>query len=99
MAQTFAYDWRQELHRQPVCVKCSKSLGEIVRLNVKRNGVFIPYGHDSAQAGDLLSCPVCHTEIVVGFSTVLSKPVSTHVLDSDNAILQGVHDVQVYDQF
>ena len=95
MAQTFAHVWRQDRHRQPVCVKCSKSLGEVVRLNVKRNGVFIPYGHDSAQAGDLLSCPVCHTEIVQGFSTVLDKPVSNNVLESDDAILQGVRDVIV----
>jgi len=38
------------------------------------------------------SCPVCHTEIVQGFSNVLDKPVSNHVLDSDDAILKGVVD-------
>jgi hypothetical protein len=71
----------------PVCVKCSKNTGKIVRLFVKRNGIFIPYGQDGAQAGDLLSCPICHTEIVQGFSNILRKPFSTHVLDSDHAIL------------
>ncbi len=79
-----------EFYKQPVCVKCSQSIGQIVRLIVKRNGIFIPYGHESAQSGDLLACPVCHTEIVQGFSNILSKPVSTLVLDSDYAILQDV---------
>jgi len=58
---------------------------------VKRNGVFIPYGHDSAQSGDLLVCPVCHIEIVQGFSIILGKSVSTQVLGSEYAILQDVH--------
>ena len=84
---------RVGLYTHPVCVKCSKNTGKIVRLYVKRNGIFIPYGQDSAQAGDLLSCPICHNEIVQGLSGILGKPVSTQVLDSDHAILQGVHDV------
>ncbi|MFA9409203.1 MAG: hypothetical protein ACERKJ_10300 [Candidatus Dadabacteria bacterium] len=58
---------------------------------MKRNGVFIPYGHDSAQSGDLLVCPVCHIEIVQGFSIVLGKSVSAQVLGSEYAILQDVH--------
>jgi len=58
---------------------------------VKRNGVFIPHGHDSAQSGDLLVCPVCHIEIVLGFSNILSKSVSEQVLNSEYAILQDVH--------
>jgi len=58
---------------------------------VKRNGVFIPYGHDSAQSGDLLICPVCHIEIVQGFSIILGKSVSAQVLGSEYAILQDVH--------
>jgi hypothetical protein len=78
---------RQVFNMHPVCVKCSKNTGKIVRLFVKRNGIFIPYGQDGAQAGDLLSCPICHTEIVQGFSNILRKPFSTHVLDSDHAIL------------
>ena len=81
----------QELYKQPVCVKCSQGIGQIVRLLVKRNGVFIPYGKDSAQSGDLLVCPVCHIEIVQGFSIILGKSVSEQVLDSEYAILQDVH--------
>ena len=81
----------RELCKQPVCVKCSQGIGQIVRFLVKRNGVFIPYGHDSAQSGDLLVCPVCHIEIVQGFSIVLGKSVSAQVLGSEYAILQDVH--------
>jgi len=81
----------RELYRQPVCVKCSQGIGQIVRFLVKRNGVFIPYGHDSAQSGDLLVCPVCHIEIVQGFSIILGKSVSTQVLGSEYAILQDVY--------
>ena len=77
----------RELCKQPVCVKCSKGIGQIVRFLVKRNGVFIPYGHDSAQSGDLLVCPVCHIEIVQGFSIILGKSVSAQVLGSEYAIL------------
>ena len=80
-----------ELYKQPVCVKCSQGIGQIVRFLVKRNGVFIPYGHDSAQSGDLLVCPVCHIEIVQGFSIILGKSVSAQVLGSEYAILQDVH--------
>lgn len=82
----------RELYKQPVCVKCSQGIGQIVRFLVKRNGVFIPYGHDSAQSGDLLVCPVCHIEIVQGFSIILGKSVSEQILDSEYAILQDVHD-------
>ena len=81
----------RELYKQPVCVKCSQGIGQIVRFLVKRNGVFIPYGHDSAQSGDLLVCPVCHIEIVQGFSIILGKSVSEQILDSEYAILQDVH--------
>ena len=81
----------RELYKQPVCVKCSQGIGQIVRFLVKRNGVFIPYGHDSAQSGDLLVCPVCHIEIVQGFSIILGKSVSAQVLGSEYAILQDVH--------
>ena len=81
----------RELYKQPVCVKCSQGIGQIVRFLVKRNGVFIPYGHNSAQSGDLLVCPVCHIEIVQGFSIILGKSVSAQVLDSEYAILQDVH--------
>lgn len=92
MIQTISNDQdsssRQVFNMLPVCVKCSKSTGKIVRLFVKRNGIFIPYGQESAQAGDLLSCPICHTEIVQGFSNILRKPFSTRVLDCDHAILQ-----------
>ena len=81
----------RELYKQPVCVKCSQGIGQVVRFLVKRNGVFIPHGHDSAQSGDLLVCPVCHIEIVLGFSNILSKSVSEQVLNSEYAILQDVH--------
>ena len=81
----------RELYKQPVCVKCSQGIGYIVRFLVKQNGVFIPYGHDSAQSGDLLVCPVCHIEIVQGFSNILGKSVSAQVLDSEYAILQDVN--------
>ena len=81
----------RELYKHPVCVKCSQGIGQIVRFLVKRNGVFIPYGHDSAQSGDLLVCPVCHIEIVQGFSIILGKSVSEQVLDSEYAIFQDVH--------
>jgi len=60
---------------------------------VKNNGVFIPYGRDSAQVGDLLVCPVCHIEIVQGLSEILGKNVSAQVLDSDYAVLKGVEDL------
>jgi len=80
-------------YKQPVCVQCSKKLGRIVRMYVKNNGVFIPYGRDSAQVGDLLVCPVCHIEIVQGLSEILGKDVSAQVLDSDYAVLKGVEDL------
>jgi hypothetical protein len=82
---------RQELYKQPVCVTCSNKIGKVVRLCVKRNGVFIPYGHDAAQVGDLLACPVCHTEIVHGYD-VLGRADSVQVLNSEYAILRGVKD-------
>jgi len=80
-------------YKQPVCVKCSKKLGKIIRMYVKNNGVFIPYGRDSAQVGDLLVCPVCHTEIVQGLSEILGKDVSVQALDSEYAVLKGVQDL------
>jgi len=64
----------------------------VVRFYVKRSGVFIPYGHDAAQVGDLLVCPVCHAEIIQGFGEILGKPISVQVLDSSHAILKGVQD-------
>jgi hypothetical protein len=84
-----------QANRQPVCVKCSHQLGQVIRLCVKRNGVVIPYGHDSAQVGDLLVCPICHTEIINGFGEVLSKSASNQVLTSEYAILKGVKDYLV----
>ena len=80
-------------YKQPVCVQCSRKLGRIVRMYIKNNGVFIPYGADSAQVGDLLVCPVCHTEIVQGLSEILGKDVSSQALDSDYAVLKGVQDI------
>ena len=86
--------WGEQIpHKQPVCVQCSKKLGTIVRMYVKNNGVFIPYGRDSAQVGDLLVCPVCHTEIVQGLSEILGKNVSSQVLESEHALLKGVQDL------
>jgi hypothetical protein len=86
--------WGEQIPlKQPVCVKCSRKLGRIVRMYVKNNGVFIPYGSDSAQVGDLLVCPVCHNEIVQGFSEILGQSVSAQVLESDYAILKGVKDL------
>jgi hypothetical protein len=85
---------RQELYRQPVCVTCSNKIGKVVRLCVKRNGVFIPYGHALAQVGDLLACPVCHTEIVHGYD-ILDRIESLQVLDSEYAILRGVKDLPI----
>ena len=82
----------KDSNKPPVCVKCSSKMGKIIRMHVKRNGVSIPYGSDLAQIGDLYACPVCHTEIVQGFSKVLDKRVSDRVLDSDYAILKGVKD-------
>jgi hypothetical protein len=84
-----------QTNRQPVCVKCSHQLGQVIRLCVKRNGVVIPYGHDSAQVGDLLVCPICHTEIIQSFSEILSKSVCDQVLTSEYAILKGVKDYLV----
>ena len=84
----------EQIHyKQPVCVKCSKQLGKIIRMYIKNNGVFIPYGRDSAQVGDLLVCPVCHTEIIQGLSEILGKDVSTQALESDYAVLKGVQDL------
>ena len=86
--------WEEPTHyKQPVCVQCSKKLGKIVRMYVKNNGVFIPYGRDSAQVGDLLVCPVCHIEIVQGLSEILGKSVSAQVLDSEYAVLKGAQDI------
>ena len=96
MSQTVSHLRRPELQMKPVCVNCSKSLREIVRFYVKRNGVYIPYGHDSAQAGDLLACPVCHTEIVLGFGTVLGKTSSAMVLNSSVAILKEARDFEQF---
>ena len=62
---------------------------------VKNNGVFIPYGQDSAQVGDLLVCPVCHTEIIQGLSEILGKDVSMQALDSEYAVLRGVEDLPI----
>jgi hypothetical protein len=85
--------WNSRDSSKPaVCVKCSSNLGKIIRMHVKMNGVSIPYGSDSAQLGDLYVCPVCHSEIVHGFSKVLDKSISNQVLDSDYAILKGVKD-------
>ena len=80
-------------YKQPVCVQCSKKLGRIVRMYIKNNGVFIPYGRDSAQVGDLLVCPVCHMEIVQGLSEILGKDVSAQALDSEYAVLNEVQDL------
>ena len=82
-------------YKQPVCVQCSKKLGRIVRMYIKNNGVFIPYGRDCAQVGDLLVCPVCHTEIVQGLSEILGKNVSTQALASEYAVLKGVQDLPI----
>jgi hypothetical protein len=82
-----------EPYKDPVCVKCSNKLGRVVRMYVKNNGVFIPYGRDAAQVGDLLVCPVCHVEIIQGFSEILRKSVADQVLESEYAILKGVQDI------
>ncbi len=81
-----------ETNKLPVCVQCSKDTGRVIRFNVKQNGVYIPYGYDSALAGDLLECPLCNAEIVEGFGDCMEKPVSTQTLESDYAILRGVQD-------
>jgi hypothetical protein len=81
-----------EVNRRPVCVKCSKVTGRVVRLSTKCNGVYIPYGHESALAGDLWVCPVCGAEIVEGFGDCLEKLVAAQALVSDYAILRGVRD-------
>ena len=62
---------------------------------VKNNGVFIPYGNDSAQVGDLLVCPVCHNEIIQGLSEILGKSVSSQFLESEYAVLKGVLDIPI----
>lgn len=91
---TIQEHWSEQIpHKQPVCVQCSKKLGRIIRMYVKNNGVFIPYGRDSAQVGDLLVCPVCHIEIIQGLSEILGKNVSAQVLDSEYAVLKGVEDL------
>jgi hypothetical protein len=77
---------RQNHYNHPVCVNCSKKNGKVIRLQMKKNGIFIPYGKDSAQAGDLLKCPICHFEIVQGFSNILSNSTSSIVLESEHAI-------------
>jgi hypothetical protein len=64
----------------------------VVRLSTKCNGVYIPYGHECALAGDLLVCPICGAEIVDGFGNCIEKVVATQVLVSDYAILRGVND-------
>ena len=83
------------IHKQPVCVNCSKKLGKVVRMYVKENGVIIPYGYNSAQVGDLLVCPVCHFEIVQGFSEILDHTFSNQVLESEYAILKRVKDAEL----
>ena len=93
-----SYDYQdswseQDSIKPPVCVKCSSEIGKIIRMYVKRNGVSIPYGHDCAQIGDLYICPVCHIEIVQGFSKVVDKTISKQFLNSEYAILEGVQDV------
>jgi hypothetical protein len=82
----------QEANNLPVCVQCSKSTGHVVRFNVKQNGVYIPYGNDSALAGDLYICPICNTEIIEGFGDLMEKPISTQTLESEYSILRGVRD-------
>ena len=82
----------QKISKQPICVNCSKKIGQVVRLCVKRNGVFVPYGNESAQTGDLLVCPICHVEIIQGFGEILDKDISEQVLNSDYAVLKGVKD-------
>lgn len=83
-----------EVKRRPVCVRCSKITGRVVRLSTKCNGVYIPYGHESALAGDLLVCPICGAEIVEGFGECLEKLVAAQALVSDYAILRGVNDAR-----
>lgn len=58
----------------------------------KRNGVYIPYGYESALSGDLWVCPVCNAEIVKSFGDRMEKPISTQVLESNYSILPGVRD-------
>ena len=82
----------QKISKQPICVNCSKNIGQVVRLCVKRNGVFVPYGDESAQTGDLWVCPICHVEIIQGFGEILDKDTSDQVLKSDYAVLKGVKD-------
>ena len=98
MTQVISILERLEEHvpyKLPVCVSCSTKLGRVIRMYVQNNGVFIPYGVDSAQVGDLLVCPVCRNMIVQGLSEVLGKPTSTQVLESEYAILKGVKDVAI----
>jgi hypothetical protein len=86
--------WKEQTYyKQPVCVQCSNKLGKVIRMYVKNNGVFIPYGVDLAQVGDLLVCPVCHIEIIQGFSEILGRSVSEQALESEYAVLKGVQDL------
>jgi hypothetical protein len=81
-----------KVDNRPVCVKCSKNTGQIIRFSAKRNGVYIPYGNESAISGDLWICPICNSEIIKGFGDRMEKPISSQVLKSKHSILHGVRD-------
>jgi len=46
---------------RPLCVKCQ------VSMECDKIGVKVKYSNYSAQQGDRYKCPICGTEIVVGF--------------------------------
>ena len=51
----------------PVCVACSLGISKVTRYFPKTNGFVTNYGHNGVAHGDLMECPVCGNQIVVGF--------------------------------
>lgn len=54
--------------RSPVCLKCTKDSGLVVRYRPSKNGYVVPYTVDSVLHGDKYTCPRCGDSIVIGFA-------------------------------
>ena len=57
---------KQLTDKRPVCAKCTKEAGHVVRFRAIVNGVYVPYANTYI-AGDLWECPECEVQIIEGF--------------------------------
>lgn len=60
---------------RPVCIPCSEKHAPLdghneIRMTVKRNGLYLPYGKTQVQHANLWRCPQCGHEILLDFVTI-----------------------------